>query len=68
MPEAGETPIHYLVGTPKGRLSRLEAAFVGQPWEQVRAQVEVKLLAQDDELYVLAKSAGRTNKERAMHR
>lgn len=65
---SAEVPIHYLVGTPKGRLSRLEAAFVEQPWEQVREQVQVKLLAQDDELYVLAKSAGRTNKERAMRR
>ena len=31
--------LHYLVGTPKGRLSRLEAAFLGQPWEAVRARL-----------------------------
>ena len=33
---AGESPVHYLVGTPKGRLTRLEKAFVGLPWREVR--------------------------------
>ena len=61
-------PIHYLVGTPKGRLSRLEQAFLGRPWEQVRDTVQVKLLAQDGELYILARSAKRVDKERAMRR
>lgn len=65
---ATEPPIHYLVGTPKGRLSQLEAAFVGQPWETVRDRLQVKLLAQGEELYVLAKSDGRMSKERAMRR
>ena len=63
-----EPPIHYLVGTPKGRLSRLERAFLERPWEQVRDSVQVKLLAHDGELYVLARSTGRMNKERAMRR
>jgi transposase len=63
-----ETPVRYLVGTPKGRLSKLEKAFLTKPWKQVREQVQVKLLEQDDELYVLALSAGRRNKERAMRR
>lgn len=63
-----EPPIHYLVGTPKGRLSRLEAAFLGQSWETVRDRLQVKLLAQGDELYVLAKSDRRMGKERAMRR
>jgi len=61
-------PISYLVGTPKGRLNRLESAFLELPWEEVRSAVQVKLLEQDDELYILAKSAGRVNKERAMRR
>jgi transposase len=61
-----ETPVYYLVGTPRGRLSALEQAFLGQPWEQARESVEVKLLAQSDELYILAKSTGRMQKERAM--
>jgi len=65
---AAETPVRYLAGTPKGRLSKLEKAFLAKPWEQVREQVQVKLLEQDDELYVLALSAGRRNKERAMRR
>ena len=63
-----EPPIHYLVGTPKGRLSRLEAAFLGQSWETVRDRLQVKLLAQGGELYVLAKSDRRMDKERAMRR
>jgi len=65
---AAEPTIHYLVGTPKGRLSRLEAAFVERPWQAVRDRLQVKLLAQDDELYILAKSEGRMSKERAMRR
>ena len=60
--------VYYLVGTPKGRLSKLEQAFLGQSWTQVREAVEVKLLDQDNELYVLARSTGRQAKERAMRR
>ena len=63
-----EAPVQYLVGTPKGRLSQLEQAFIGLPWEQVREAVRVKLLHQDGELYVLARSDGRVSKERAMRR
>ncbi|MEN8168066.1 MAG: IS1634 family transposase, partial [Pseudomonadota bacterium] len=61
-----DTPVHYLVGTPRGRLTRLEKAFVGKPWEQARESVDVKLLEQSDELYILARSTGRMHKERAM--
>ncbi len=61
-------PVHYLVGTPKGRLSQLEKAFLDKPWERVRGQVEVKLLPKEGELYVLAKSGDRINKERAIRR
>ena len=63
-----EQPIHYLVGTPKGRLTQLEKRFLSQPWAQVREGVDVKLLDKDGEVYVLAKSAGRVDKERAMRR
>ena len=62
----GQTPVHYLVGTPKGRLTRLEQSFVGLPWRAVRESVEVKLLAQDGELYILAQSRARIFKERGM--
>jgi hypothetical protein len=65
---SADTPVRYLVGTPKGRLSKLEKAFLSKPWEQVREQVQVKLLDQGEELYVLARSEGRRNKERAMRR
>ena len=64
----GEAPVHYLVGTPKGRLTRLEKAFVGLPWQEVRESVEVKLLAEDGELYILAQSRARVLKERGMRR
>jgi transposase len=63
-----EANIHYLVGTPKGRLTQLEKALAEKPWQEVRSQLRVKLLPQDNELYVLAQSAARTNKERAMRR
>ena len=65
---AGEAPVHYLVGTPKGRLTRLEKSFVGLPWRAVRESVEVKLLTEEGELYILAKSRPRILKERGMRR
>lgn len=65
---AAETPIYYLVGTPKGRLSKLEKAFLKLPWAAVRDAVEVKLLDQGGELYVLVRSSGRADKERSMRR
>ena len=65
---ASDPPIHYLVGTPKGRLSRYEQELVERPWQAVREGVQVKLLPRDKELYVLAQSTDRVNKERAMRR
>jgi len=65
---AADPPVHYLVGTPKGRLSRLEQDLLAKPWQQARPGVEVKLLAQDGELYVFAQSADRVAKERAMRK
>jgi hypothetical protein len=65
---ASDPPVQYLVGTPKGRLNRLEKHLIEKPWRKAREGVEVKLLAQDDELYVLAQSADRVAKERAMRR
>jgi transposase len=63
-----DPPIHYLVGTPKGRLSRYEKELLEKPWQVVREGVQVKLLPQAGELYVLAQSTDRVNKERAMRR
>ena len=39
-----DPPVQYLVGVPKGRLSRLERDLVGKPWQEARPGVEVKLL------------------------
>src|SRR5213594_3836262 len=63
-----DPPVSYLVGTPKGRLSKLEKALLGLPWQAVRQGVDVKLLPQEQELYVLAQSHARIHKERAMRR
>jgi hypothetical protein len=63
-----DAKVRYLVGTPKGRLTRLEADLAARPWKQVRPQLRVKLLPREGELYVLAHSAVRTDKERAMRR
>jgi transposase len=58
----------YLVGTPKGRLTKLEQAFLGQPWARVREGVQVKQLATEEDVYVLAQSDARIDKERGMRR
>ena len=65
---ASDPPVQYLVGTPKGRLSKLEEDLTVLPWQQVREGVEVKILPRDGELYVLAQSRNRVNKERSMRR
>jgi transposase len=65
---ASDPPVHYLVGTPKGRLSKYEQQLLERPWQVVREGVQVKLLPQEKELYVLAQSNDRVNKERAMRR
>jgi hypothetical protein len=65
---AADPPISYLVGTPKGRLNKLEKGLLTLPWQAVREGVAVKLLSQEQELYVLAQSRARIHKERAMRR
>jgi transposase len=63
-----QPPIGYIVGTPKGRLNQLEQALTQLPWQAARPSVRVKLLPQDQELYVLVNSAARVSKERAIRR
>jgi transposase len=63
-----DPPVQYLVGTPKGRLNRLEKDLAAKPWQRARPGVEVKLLPQDGELYVFAQSLDRVAKERSMRR
>lgn len=63
-----DPPISYWVGTPKGRLSKLEKALATVPGQSVRESVSVKLLPQKEEFYVLVRSEDRIQKERAMRR
>ena len=58
----------YLVGTPRGRLSRLENQLFAEPWKKVQDQIEVKLARDGEDLYVLTRSGGRCDKERSMRR
>ncbi len=63
-----DPPVHYLVGTPKGRLGKLETELLALDWQKAREGVEVKLLPRTGELYVLARSRDRVAKERSMRR
>jgi len=63
---AADPPVRYLVGTPRGRLTKLEKAFIAKPWEKARASVRVKLVEHENETYVLARSDGRRAKESGM--
>jgi hypothetical protein len=65
---AAETPTYYLVGTPKGKINQHEKKWLALPWQKVRDSVEVKLYADEGELFVLAKSEGRQLKEMAIRR
>jgi hypothetical protein len=65
---SSDPPVQYVVGTPKGRLTALERALLEKPWAQARPDVRVKLLAQEQELYVFAESRDRIAKERGMRR
>jgi hypothetical protein len=65
---AVEREVFYLVGTPRGKIQQYEKKWLELPWHKVRESVEVKLFAEDGELYVLAKSEGRRAKEQAIRR
>jgi transposase len=58
----------YLVGTPRGRLTKLEDQLFAQPWKQVQSHIEVKLARDGEDLYVLTRSGGRRDKEQSMRR
>ena len=59
----------YIVGTPKATLRRFEQYLVDKDWHEVQAGVEVKLVPgpDGDETFILARSADRQKKEKAMH-
>jgi hypothetical protein len=64
-----DPPVHYLVGTPKARLNKLESALAERPWVEVRGRLRVKSLPQPDaETYVYTESPDRVQKERSMRR
>lgn len=63
-----DQPVHYLVGTPRAKMRRMEQPWLEIPWRKVRDSVAVKLAAEGGEMYVLAKSEGRQAKEMAMRR
>src|SRR6202049_793417 len=58
----------YLVGTSRSKVKQYEQKWLDLPWHKVRDSVEVKLFAEEGELYVLAKSEGRRAKESAIRR
>lgn len=63
-----ERQLSYLVGTSKGKIRQHEKKWLDLPWRKVRDAVEVKLFEEEGELYVLAKSEGRQQKEIAIRR
>lgn len=59
----------YLVGTPKSMLKQFERDLLDEDWEQVESEVEVTLRPSpegENETFVLCRSRGRIEKERAM--
>ena len=60
--------VSYLVGTQRGKIQKYEKRWLDLKWKQVRESVEVKLFEEDGEVYVLAKSEGRQQKEMAIRR
>jgi transposase len=60
--------VAYLVGTPRALLGKLEKSLVDKPWEIVHEGMSVKLIEQDNEVYVQARSSDRQKKENAMRR
>src|SRR5580693_6739529 len=60
----------YLVGTPRRQMKRFEAELLKDDWTQVRADVEVKQIAipQGTETYILCRTGGRKEKEKAIRK
>src|SRR6266851_2063318 len=58
----------YLVGTPRSQMKPFEAELLKPDWTQVRPEVEVKKVAipQGEETYILCRTAGRKEKEKAI--
>ena len=58
----------YLVGTPRSQMKQFEPELLKDDWIQVRPEVEVKKVAirQGEETYILCRTQGRKEKEKAM--
>ncbi len=58
----------YLVGTPRSQMKQFEVELLKEDWTQVRPEVEVKKVAipQGEETYILCRTAGRKEKEKAI--
>ena len=58
----------YLVGTPRSQMKQFEAELSKDVWTRVRPEVEVKKVAmpQGEETHILCRTAGRTEKEKAI--
>ena len=56
----------YVVGTPRHRLQDYENELLAGSWQQINDSVQVQLIGQDQETYVLARSVDRARKEAAM--
>jgi transposase len=59
---------HYLVGTPRSQMKHFETELLKDDWTKVRPEVEVKTvaIAQGEETYILCRTAGRKEKEKAI--
>ena len=58
----------YLTGTPRSQMKRFEADLLKEDWTRVRPEVEVKKVAipQGEETYILCRTVGRKEKEKAI--
>jgi hypothetical protein len=61
-----ERGAHYLVGTPKSRLKEYQQQLLAGTWQAVSSEVQVQLVPEQEEVYVLCRSVKRRHKERAM--
>ena len=60
----------YILGTPKAMLRKYQKDLAGKDWELVHKGLEVKKLSAPDggdEVFILCRSADRSQKEKAMH-
>ncbi len=59
----------YILGTPKSLLKKFESALLGEDWEVIREELEVKYCPSphgEEETFILCRSRSRREKERAI--